>query len=152
MGWVSFLEDKLERLNSDLNQIRRSRKSRDLKSKKQSIPDAERHLFALMGVCDSFMRDINKHLELATDPKLELADELLTIKRENEILNGKLKDHEQAQARLAELTQKCNQLQKDFDHANSRAGKYYAQLEDMNRQYKHLEKDYVRLKRGKGLR
>jgi chromosome segregation ATPase len=151
MGWVSFLEDKLERLNSDLDQIRRSRKTRDPKLKKQSTSDAERHLYALMGVCESFMRDIHKHLELATDPEVELADQLLTVKSENEILRGQLKTLNQTQTRLAELTHKCGRLQKDFDQANGRAGKYYAQLEELNRRYKHLEKEHVRLKRGKGL-
>jgi chromosome segregation ATPase len=151
MGWVSFLEDKLDRLNSDLDQIRRSRKSRDTQSKKQSTSDAERHLHALIGVCEGFMRDINKHLEMATDPKLEMADELLELRKENHILRGKVKILDGTQTKTAQLAQKCSQLQKDFDNANGRAGKYYAQLEDIGRRYKHLEKEHVRLKRGRGL-
>jgi chromosome segregation ATPase len=151
MGWVSLLEDKLERLNSDLDQIRRTRPTRE-RRKSHSVSEAERHLDALIRVCEMFMRDIRKHLELATDPEVDLADEFLEERKENQILRDRVRILDDTQTKVSDLSSQVAKLRKDFDTANGRAGKHYAELEECRRRYKHLEKEHVRLKRGKGVR
>lgn len=150
MGWVSLLEDKLERLHSDLDLIRKTRPTRE-RRKNYSASETERHLDALIRVCESFIRDIHKHLEIATDPEMELADELLEKRKENQMLSEKARTLDETKTKLKDLTHMVNKLQKDFDAANGRAGKYYAELEECRRRYKHLEKEAVRIKRTRGI-
>ncbi len=111
MGWVSYLEDKLDRLNSDLDSIRRARKSESPKS----TLDSEQHLKALVRVCEKFMADIRKHLDLATDPDVDVADEVLTLRKENAALQMKVGILADTETKLAESVARCKQLRKDFD-------------------------------------
>lgn len=149
MGWVSYLEDKLDRLNSDLEQIKKHRDPRG--KRKLATSEDENRLHALIRVCERFVRDINRHLEIATDPELNLADELLQLRNENQVLREKVKVLDDTQSSLTQIVQRCSQLQKDFDRANRRASKHYAQLEELSRRHKKLEKEHSRIKRGKGL-
>lgn len=143
MGWASYLENIVERLNSDLNQIKKD--YRDIGTKKTvSTYEIEKRLHALIRVCESFVRDINAHLEIATDPELSLADEVLELREKVKIL-------EDTQNKLSEMDEKCNRLQMDFDRANGRAGKNFAELEEMKKMYRKLEKDFASLKRSRRL-
>src|SRR5215218_5819914 len=147
MGWASFLENILQRLNSDLDLIKESRNA----DRRKPTKETERHLNALIRVCEKFMAEIRTHLDLATDPDVDVAHEIIELRKQNAALTTKVALLAETEIKLANTQSRCQQLQKDFDHANGRAAKNYAQLEELDRRYKHLEKEHTRLKRGRRL-
>lgn len=126
MGWASYLEDIVDKLNSDLNQVKRDT-SEGL--------DRSAQVRALIRVCERFLAGINEHLELATDPDLDLA---------NASLGRRLGILEDADRRLKELTARHSELQQRFDEANGKAARRYAEIKEWEKKYERLEKEYAR--------
>lgn len=85
MGWASYLEDIIDKLNSDLDRVKRDTSS----GLNQSA-----HVQALVRVCERFLVAIDEHLELATDPKLDLAHEVVTLREANASLARRLNNLE----------------------------------------------------------
>lgn len=138
MGWVSTLEDIVERLTSDLDNIKRN-----YRTKSSTVEDRPK-LQALIRTCEKFIDDVNKHMELATSPEINLAAELLELKKENAVLRAKVKELEDTKKKLGELTEKYQTLEKDFMHVNAKSAKRFAQVKEMEDSYKRLEKSYAR--------
>jgi predicted nuclease with TOPRIM domain len=140
MGWASYLEDIIERLSSDLDEIRNA-----------STPDIERpaKLRALIRVCERFIADINEHLEVATDPQLDLANELIKLKEANRRLGLKANLLEENQQRLKELETKYSNLEKRFNEVNGKSAKRYAEMKELEKKYEKLEKEHSRMGRNK---
>lgn len=135
MGWASYLEDIVDKLNSDLNQVRRDT-SEGL--------DRSAQVRALIRVCERFLAGINEHLELATDPELDLANELIKLREANASLERRLGILEDADSRLQDLAAKHSELQQRFDEANGKAAKRYAEVKEWEKKYERLEKEYAR--------
>ena len=135
MGWTSYLEDIIDKLNSDLDRVKRD----------ASVGlNQSAHVQALIRVCERFLAAINEHLDLATDPKLDLAHELFTLRETNALLSRRLNNMEEADRKLKELTVKHAELQKRFDEVNGKAAKRFAEIKEMEKRYGRLEKEYAR--------
>ena len=77
--------------------------------------------------------------------------EIIELRKQNAALTTKVALLSETEIKLANALSRCQQLQKDFDCAHGRAAKNYAQLEELVRRYKHLEKEHTRPKRGRRL-
>lgn len=143
MGWASTLEDIVERLTSDLEAIKRNRAENTV-----AVDDGNK-LEALIRTCERFLADVNKHLEVATAPELELADELIRSERENGRLRAQVQELERTKKSLAELSERYSELEKAFMTANANSAKRYARIKEVEADYKRLEKSHSRMRKAR---
>jgi hypothetical protein len=76
MGYASYLEDILDRLNEDLLDP-----ARQLLAHPPDDASTEflSRIDVFVRVCDQIQSDICKHIDLATDPNIKLTDELIRV-------------------------------------------------------------------------
>jgi chromosome segregation ATPase len=150
MGWVSMTEDAIERISSGINQLKKYNletvSPRVLQKHKQDIYD-------LIKTCESHMRDIRSHLDIATDPKLDLVDENKRLKARIKELEKELerekKEMEKLQQEHASLQERHSALHKDFNEVNGKSARRFAEIKELEKKYGKLEKEHLRLERSK---
>lgn len=86
MGYASYFEDIIQRLNSDLGKIRSEIKSTKVPSERQKD-----YLAALTRQCERVLQQI---LNIVTDPRLDTTFGMLKLEEENRKLREKLKSKE----------------------------------------------------------
>ncbi len=84
MGWVSLLEDKIDRYTSELHNIKSSLTAHSASDNSGSNDD--RRLQELVSAVDGLLRLIRENLDLATSPEMDWVFELTQLKKENEEL------------------------------------------------------------------
>ena len=146
MGWVSLTENAIERMSSEVAQLRQysseTISSDELLKNKQII-------FALIRNCESFIRDIRKYLDIATDPKLDLVDELIGAENRIRELERETKELPEIRQVYASLKEKHSTLHKNFDELNGKSARRFAEIKEIEKKYDKLEKEYARLERSK---
>jgi len=88
MGWVSLLEDKIDRYTSELHNIKSSLIVPSTNGG-ASLND-DRRLQELVSAVDGLLRLIRDNLDLATSPEMNLVFELTQLKKENEELKQRI--------------------------------------------------------------
>jgi hypothetical protein len=126
MGWVSLLEDAIKRFESDLHQITTEENVRiddlavnQLKAAHEVLARGQTILYEAL-----------KHLELATDPSIELAALIRTTETD---LNAQ-------KSQLWEYRKTSESLAKALNKERIRADKMQAAYEEMKREKNRLEK------------
>jgi chromosome segregation ATPase len=146
MGWVSMTEDAIERMSSGINQLKSYNlevaSPRVLLKYKQDISD-------LIKTCESVMRDIRSHLDIATDPKLDLVDENKRLKARIKELEREKKELEKLRQEHALLLERHSVLHKEFNEVNGKSARRSAEIKELEKKYEKLEKEHRRLERSK---
>lgn len=70
MGFASLMEDIVERLTDDFNSLKRSISGTG--TRKRTAKYNHQHALALLKVCEETIRELNRNLDLVTDPILDL--------------------------------------------------------------------------------
>jgi len=150
MGWVSCIEDAVARLASELRQIRTRQDdetdARELSAERESVG-------RLIGTCERILRDITGHLELATDPTLDLADRVQELAKKVTVLKEQAThDKQELQKALSELartrsdlekvTTLCKQTKDDLFQTQTNLGKSNAKYQEMARQCERFRKEH----------
>lgn len=83
MGYASCLEDIVDRFNDTL-----IHPVENLLSDPQFLRqiDAEHRIRVFLDQCKLIMADLRRHLELASDPEVDLADEIFKLRKQNDEL------------------------------------------------------------------
>jgi predicted RNase H-like nuclease (RuvC/YqgF family) len=137
MGWVSLLEDTIKRFESDLHQITTEEHVRTDDISVDQLKAA--HEVLARG--QTILYEALKHLELATDPSIELAALIRTTETE---LNAQ-------KSQLWEYRKTCESLAKALNKERIRAEKMQTAYEEMKREKNRLEKKLdVALKQAPG--
>lgn len=125
MGWVSYVEDILDRLFDDLQSMSSIIEQPDAKQ-----ANIYEQWWLWRTKADQLLRDLRDHLEVATDPAIDVADEVLRLKRQQDKLKTK-----------AELASNAAiQVWKERDNA-------LHQLQAVKDELKQREKEIKKLKR-----
>jgi len=88
MGWVSYLEDVTERLKDDLDRLTAAGLSPARSQAKPTIDEAA--IRAWIDRAKGVLRQLREHLDLATDPSLELAARVTALEQENQRLSDQV--------------------------------------------------------------
>jgi predicted RNase H-like nuclease (RuvC/YqgF family) len=137
MGWVSLLEDAIKRFESDLHQITTEEHVRT----DDIAVDQLKAAHEVLARGQTILYEALKHLELATDPSIELAALIRTIETE---LNAQ-------KSQLWEYRKTCESLAKALNKERIRAEKMQTAYEEMKREKNRLEKKLdVALKQAPG--
>ncbi len=123
MGFASYLENILERLNRDLVHPTK----RWLAENEKELPSRLRDQLAeFMRRCQQMESDLHEHLKLATDPQMDLAHEVRTLRRDKEMSQQRIKtlEHELRQLkkdheRFLDLNEQNSQLKKELQRAQT---------------------------------
>lgn len=114
MGWTSFLEDRIERRNSELEQSLIEIQRPDI-SREYFQQQIERLLLGQK----QFSDELQEHLDLATDPRLDLAHEVIESKRSVADLRSENERLKQEVLELKEIVKESaaqlKGLQRDLD-------------------------------------
>ncbi|MDF1597621.1 MAG: hypothetical protein P1T08_16200 [Acidimicrobiia bacterium] len=97
MGWVSFLEDISDRLTDDLHRFREA-----LENPSISSAESLQRSRALLSACEAVLANIEKPLELATDPLFDMAYEISELDREKAKLESDIADMSKRRDRIAD--------------------------------------------------
>jgi len=127
MGYASYLEDIVQRLNSDLGKIKG-----EITANKVATERQRDYVKALLNQCE---RTLTQVLNLVTDPRLDTTFGALTLKQENEKLTEKLKsrdarirkqnrDLSEMEGELIETKRANKKLRRDLEFAQN-PGKFY---------------------------
>jgi len=100
MGYVSYLEDIVQRLNSDLGKIRTEINSTKVPSERQKD-----HVKALLNQCERIMHQL---LTTVTDPRLDTTFGMIELKEENQKLTEKVKSKD---ARIRKLNKELSEME-----------------------------------------
>lgn len=102
MGYASYLEDIVDRFNEDL-----IRPVENLLSDPQFLKqiDAEHRISVFLEQYRLIMTDLRRHLDLATDPEVDLADEIFKLRKQNDELIAFRKRTEEGLAGMSLSTQ-----------------------------------------------
>lgn len=76
MGWVSYIEDNLERLNDSIR-----REEAALEDKKHPTEEQRRAGLRTLNDAKVILAEMQQHWELATSPELDLAHEIMNLKK-----------------------------------------------------------------------
>lgn len=115
MGFPSYKED-LERARDDWDHLRRQLDEPRPKG------DPEAHLRALRDACDRLAARFDDLLELATDPDLQLAHEIVALQKERNDLKSAIGTNNAKHAeKIAELCQLRSELEARYSLAMRRA-------------------------------
>ena len=118
MGWVSYLEDKIERLQDSIRFMKPALDAveapeKDVRDKAiKAVKDAE-----------ALLEEAQAHLELATSPELDFAHEIKAL-----------------QGEIRRLECEVRQAQGEARRIEHEYAEYYAELQDANREIKSLKK------------
>ncbi len=113
MGWASYLEDISERLTDDLARLEK------LVGPKGAAPvNVWVEVRTVLTKASNTVRDLQNHLDLATDPDVELSARVIELERENRRLRQEL-DGKSSGSR--ELEVKVTTLMGQLADAKSRA-------------------------------
>lgn len=128
MGWVSYLEDNLERLQEHIGSAEKL-----LQNKDASTEDRSSSLLKVLSEAKAILGLARQHLDLATSPELDAAYELSMCKRKISALEaelaaekqtgGRLRDEAAMQAarfeaskkHVSELVKENRRIKKDFE-------------------------------------
>lgn len=122
MGYASFLEDIVQRLNSDLGKIKTEINAKKVASEKQKD-----YVRALLSQCE---RTLLQLMNLVTDPKLDTTFGAIELKEETNKLSEKLKSRDakvrrlnrelaEMEGDLIEARRANKKLRKDLDFAQN---------------------------------
>ncbi len=125
MGWVSLLEDTLERIQDNIRLVEESLRKRETYAEEHRISSLR-----ALGDAKAILAQAWEHLELATCPELDYA---YAIKE----LEGKIKSLE---IKLESVEGKAAKY--EYEAAN-----YYAELQDAKREIKALDKEKRKLEK-----
>jgi len=125
MGWVSLLEDTLEKIQDNIRLAETA-----LKNKDEFVEENRRASLKALNDAQAILARAWKHLELATSPELNLAHEIESLRRRTKVLENKLSLAQQE-------TQKA-----EYEAANN-----YAILQDANREISALQKKNRKLEK-----
>ena len=126
MGWVSLLEDAIKRFESDLHQ---NRTEEHVRTDGLSV-DQLKVAHEVLARGQTILYEALKHLELATDPSIELAALIRTTETE---LNAQ-------RSQLWEYRKTCESLAKTLNKERLRADKMQAAYEEIKHEKNRLEK------------
>jgi small-conductance mechanosensitive channel len=129
MGYASYLEDIVQRLNSDLGKIKT-----EINAKKAASEKQRDYVRALLNQCE---RTLTQLLNLVTDPELDTTFGALELKEEIKKLTEKVKSRDakvrrlnrelsEMEGELIEARRSNKKLKKDLDFAQN-PGKFYDQ-------------------------
>jgi predicted ribosome quality control (RQC) complex YloA/Tae2 family protein len=138
MAWVSMIEDICERFEADIESISRQL---DEEQTQRDLSASREKLNALIRVSQSFVRDLQQHMELATSPDIDLA----ATNQQLQLENGRLQIRV---TQLEDLQQNVQGLEKMRDEAITKAAKREAALGEAQRRIDQLEKELKRTRRG----
>jgi predicted ribosome quality control (RQC) complex YloA/Tae2 family protein len=139
MAWVSMIEDICERFGADIESISRQL---DEEQTQRDLSASREKLNALIRVSQSFVRDLQQHMELATSPDIDLA----ATNQQLQLENGRLQIRV---TQLEDLQQNVQGLEKMRDEAITKAAKREAALGEAQRRIDQLEKELKRTRRGR---
>jgi chromosome segregation ATPase len=126
MGWVSLLEDTIKRFESDLHQITIEEHVRN----DDLAVDQLKAAHEVLARGQTILYEASKHLELATDPSIELAALIRTTETD---LNAQ-------KSQLWEYRKTSESLAKALNKERIRADKMQAAYEEIKREKNSLEK------------
>lgn len=127
MAWVSYLEDIIERFTAELDGFKTKIDTTD-----ESSIDHRKAAQALISQCRGLLSEVEGHLDLATDPSLDLAHENTSLKKQ-------LKEIEIKKNSL-EVTIK--KLHLDILDRNKTIKERDNELKAVKMKYKKLSRDY----------
>ncbi|MBC7161729.1 MAG: hypothetical protein H5U26_06455 [Immundisolibacter sp.] len=88
MGWVSFLEDAIERFEDSFHRLQA-----DMPSNQESVSVEQwRSIASLLSRGEKVLSEAAAHLDLATDPTIDLAHELMCSVEEARELKNKVNE------------------------------------------------------------
>lgn len=125
MGWVSYLEDKLERFQNNIHMMKPALQDEE----KPSEGHRQAALKALKDA-EAILAEAWAHLELATSPELDFAHEIKRLKKRIGSLEVELK------------VAKHETKKKDHESASN-----YAELQDVQHEVKKLKKEKRKLEK-----
>ena len=107
MSWVSILEDAIKRFESDMHMM-----ESELPSDQSQITETQYHdARRLLDKCQALLHDANKHLDVATDPDIELAIKISEANHQIAALRGEIQEYKRT----------CTSLQKQLGIERERA-------------------------------
>lgn len=118
MGWASYLEDQLERLQESVRLIKPA-----LEEGRQAQKRDRREAIKALKAAEAILAEAEAHLDLATYPELDLASENRRLKDDIRRLQGEVTVAESAARK-----------------AQKEAANYYAELVDAMREVSELKK------------
>ena len=125
MGWVSLLEDALERMQDSI------RLAEDSLNKHQHYTEEHRVAgLRALGDAKAILADAWKHLELATSPEIDAAHSIMELENKVRTL-----EHNKREA------------QSNAKKFESEAANNYAELQDTNREITALKKQVRKLEK-----
>lgn len=151
MGWSSLLEDILDRLNSEFSQ----NSLHNERSNKLKTSYRVDQLYGIKSACERLLCDIKKHLSLATDEKMDLADAVIKLDQERKelikttlklnmeleekqkILNRKIKE-------AADQSKRNTQLEEEYRSYKTHAK---TSLSELKAQHRSFERRIIQLER-----
>jgi hypothetical protein len=125
MGWVSILEDALERIQDSIRLAETA-----LDNEYEFLEVHRKESLRALNHAQAIFVQAWKHLELATDPEVELAHE-----------------NKQLTERVRQLQHKLETAEAAAEKARHEAANHYAVLQDARREIADLKKRYRKLEK-----
>lgn len=128
MGFASYFEDILDRLDQDLRCLRRSMETRG--ADKES-----RRLLASMAHAESLLREMTNRLDVLTDPTIDMPERLAHVEREIQDLKAQLATvRSDAESEKAALAIRLQRTRAERDAARKKQHEVQDKLDRIRRQ------------------
>ncbi len=157
MGWSSYLEDISNRLQTNLDELKKHSHSSKMSSPKD-IKKSSYNLTPIIKTAEILIQDINKLMEVATAPEIDLAYELQYLRFENKSLTESINEIELLRKQIEQYKQSYERIKNDKDkkdkekqQLNVRYAKLVANHQEEIKQHEKLKKAFDRLRRAKGI-
>ncbi len=144
MGWVSKLEDIVERANESIHMSERevANPPAEVWSAIRLLGDKQRKLETLHSEFRSEVKGLDEYIDLATDPRIDLAVELKELRERNALL---AEENTRMQLRIQEQQQRLE----SEDRLRKKAEREERERKDAQRQVKQLTKSAKAYRRGR---
>jgi hypothetical protein len=148
MGFASYLENIVERIAYDLSNVEAVARE-DHAESIASIVLPRLHVF--IDECKRLLDEISACFDLATDPQVDLAYEVMLLGHQNAYLARKAEEVDAVKEELKAASHRCTELEQELVRTRIKYGGKAADVKEIDRQYRRLEKKYSMLRKGRGL-
>ncbi len=148
MGFASYLENIVERIASDLSNVEAVVREDHVES---IGPIVLPRLHVLIDECKRLLDEIRACFDLATDPQVDLAHEVMLLRHQNAYLARKAEEVDALKEELKSARHHCSELEQELVRTRIKYGGKAADVKEIGRQYKRLAKRYLILRKGRGL-
>jgi predicted RNase H-like nuclease (RuvC/YqgF family) len=151
MGYASYLDSIRDRINTELHSLKVISNGDALWTEGMSLVQKSK---ALVAVCENLLRTVTDHIELASDPAVDLSHEIVTLRRENASLreeNNAMRQHvsegSALKIKVRDLQEENEDLKKQLTSTICRKGRLAGQLQESQKKKHKLEKEKRGLRR-----